>query len=267
MTAAELLYGVGGATLVVSAAIPALRARRRWRRLLQGSPRQTSKLAPQRDARGYPIWRSLPMDRWWSVATISAGFGALGLTLGGPVAGTVAASYGAAAVVMLNRRSRTKNESQSRVVAVDAVAALAAELRAGAAVGPALATIRASVEGPRVVGAGAHAVAGRLTAAIELAETSGAPLADVLDRLDSHLRAAERARSTAEAQAAGALASAALLAVMPVAGAGLGVLVGINPAQVLLHTPIGAACLCAAVLLQLAGLAWSARLSRIEVAA
>jgi hypothetical protein len=36
---------------------------------------------------------------------------------------------------------------------------------------------------------------------------------------------------------------------------------------VLLHTPLGAGCLIGAVGLQLAGLGWSVRLSRLEVAA
>jgi tight adherence protein B len=203
----------------------------------------------------------------WPVAAVGTGAGLTAALLAGPVAGAVAAAYGAAAAVVARRRARGREEGRSRSAAVDAVAALAAELRAGIAVGPALATVRADLDGPGIVGEGAAAVAARLEAAVELAETSGAPLADVLDRLDLHLRAGERARATAEAQAAGALASAALLAVMPVAGVGLGALVGISPAHVLLHTSVGAACLCAAVALQLVGLAWSARLSRVRVVA
>ena len=38
-----------------------------------------------------------------------------------------------------------------------------------------------------------------------------------------------------------------------------------GPFAVLLHTPLGAACLAGAVLLQVAGLAWAARLTRLEV--
>ena len=59
--------------------------------------------------------------------------------------------------------------------------------------------------------------------------------------------------------------SSVLLAAMPAAGVGLGGLIGVDPAPVLLRTRLGAACLLGAVALQLGGLAWATRLSRIEV--
>ena len=104
-----------------------------------------------------------------------------------------------------------------------------------------------------------------LSAAWRLSEQTGAPLADVLDRLDGHLRATDRVRASASAQAAGARASSALLAAMPVAGVGLGTAVGVDAWPILLHTPLGAACLTGAGLLQLAGVAWTVRLARVEV--
>jgi tight adherence protein B len=263
MTVLTGLYLALAVTGTAAALTPVLRARRRWRRLLRD--RATS--LPSTRRRVAPLRTLLGAAGAWSVAAAGGGAGVAAALLAGPVAGAVAAAYGAAAIVIARRRARRRTEGRSRSAAVDAVAALAAELRAGVAVGPALATVRADLDGSGIVGAGAGAVAARLEAAVELAETSGAPLADVLDRLDTHLRAGERARATAEAQAAGALASAGLLAVMPVAGVGLGALVGISPTHVLLHTPIGAACLCAAVALQLVGLAWSARLSRVRVVA
>ena len=63
-----------------------------------------------------------------------------------------------------------------------------------------------------MVGATATRRGRRVAAAVAVAESSGAPLADVLDRLDNHLRAVDRARATAAAQAAGARVSALLLA-------------------------------------------------------
>jgi tight adherence protein B len=112
---------------------------------------------------------------------------------------------------------------------------------------------------------GVLAVVRRVDAAVILAQTSGAPLADLLDRLDAHLRAGQRARAIAHAQAAGARASAAILAALPFAGIGLGVAIGADPWHVLLHTAAGGIALSAAVALQLAGLGWTARLARIEV--
>ena len=67
--------------------------------------------------------------------------------------------------------------------------------------------------------------------------------------------------SSAAAQAAGARATAWLLAGLPVGGIALGYGIGVDALDVLLHTPIGAGCAIAAAALQLAGLAWAERLS------
>ena len=191
----------------------------------------------------------------------------LGFIASGPVAGAVLGAYGACGAAAGVRRLRHGAEARSHRAAVDAVVGLAAELRAGIPASVALATAAPMLEGPAVLGADATSVGRRVAAAAHLAESTGAPLADVLDRLDAHLRAVDRARGTAAAQAAGARASAGLLAAMPLGGVGLGFLVDTDPLHVLLHTPLGAGCLVGAVGLQLAGLAWSVRLSRLEVAA
>jgi tight adherence protein B len=203
--------------------------------------------------------------RPWCAPVAAAVCGGLGEITAGPVAAVVVAGYAVAGLVLLRRQEDSRRHVRERVAAVDAVSTLAAELRAGVAASVALAAARAEVGVPP--GSGAAPIVARLGSAVALAESSGAPLADVLDRLDLHLRAMDRARRTAEAQAAGARASAALLSVLPAAGIGLGYLVGVDPAQVLLHTPLGAGCLCCAVVLQIAGLRWSHRLSHLEVPA
>jgi tight adherence protein B len=102
-----------------------------------------------------------------------------------------------------------------------------------------------------------------LTAAIwRLAERTGAPAADLIERIEADARAADRAQLSAAAQAAGAQATALLLAALPLGGIGLGLSIGVDPLEVLLHTPVGAACAVGAVLLQCAGLAWCDRLVR-----
>ena len=184
---------------------------------------------------------------------------------GGPVAGAVMAAYGGAGLVLAHGRAKARRFSSDRAAAVETVSTLAAELRAGLPVPVAVATARTDLGDP--VPPGGVAVVGRLMSAVELAELSGAPLADVLDRLEIHLRAMERARLTAQAQAAGARASAGLLAVLPVGGVALGYAVGADPLAMMVHTRLGAACVAAAVLLQFTGLAWSARISRVEVPA
>jgi tight adherence protein B len=106
------------------------------------------------------------------------------------------------------------------------------------------------------------AVAWRLATAWRLAESSGVPLADILERLDTEFRDRELVRLRTAAQVAGARVTTVLLAGLPVAGLLLGAAIGAHPLQVLLHTPAGAACAVGAMLLQLLGVLWSARLSR-----
>jgi tight adherence protein B len=189
----------------------------------------------------------------------------VGSALGGPVAAGVLAGYGVAAGWFGRRALRRRRQARAYHGAVEAVAAVCADLRAGLAVPTALAAVDPALDTATLAGGDAARVTGRLAAAVSLAESSGAPLADVLDRLDGHLRATDRVRASATAQAAGARASSALLAAMPVAGTGLGSAIGADAWPILLHTPLGAACLAGAGLLQLTGVAWTVRLARVEV--
>ena len=246
---------------VVTTVLPRRAARARWRRLL---PDATPASRPV-DLVAL-VRRRMIASRPRVQMSVAAGIAAtVGIVLDGPMAALILAGYAATAIGLLLRNRMRTAHARSQRFAVDAVAALAAELRAGLAVSAALAAASGSLEGPMVVGPGAAGVARRVAESISLAESSGAPLADVLDRLDAHLRAVDRASAAAAAQAAGARASAWLLAMMPLAGVGIGFVIGADPLRVLLHTPIGAACLLGATALQLAGLAWAGRLSRIEV--
>jgi tight adherence protein B len=101
-----------------------------------------------------------------------------------------------------------------------------------------------------------------LTGAVwRLAERTGAPAADLIERIERDARVADRARAAAVAQAAGAQATALLLAALPLGGIALGIAIGADPVHVLLHTPLGAACATGAVALQSAGLLWAGRLT------
>jgi tight adherence protein B len=93
-----------------------------------------------------------------------------------------------------------------------------------------------------------------------LAERTGAPAADLVERIEADARAADRVAASAAAQAAGAQATALLLAGLPVGGIALGFAIGADPVGVLLHTPLGAACAIGAVVLQGGGLIWADRL-------
>jgi tight adherence protein B len=195
---------------------------------------------------------------FWPLATRFAGRGrrplvvgsvgllaAIGLLAGGPVGAVVAGSYAALGGRALLRRAAQRRAATERARMLDDLAGLAADLRAG--LPP---TALSSID--RVV---------QLTSSVwRLAERTGAPAADLVERIEADARAADRATATAAAQAAGAQATALLLAALPLGGIGLGISMGADPIGVLTQTPIGAGCAIAAVLLQCGGLLWSERL-------
>lgn len=222
------------------------------------------------------LWRDRRCVVWGPVVTALLA-GLVGL-LAGPVSSAVLAAYGAAAFVIVRGLAVRRSRQRAYRLAADAVVGMAADLRAGISLEPAWQAAQEALRqaqatilpGWRAPAGGAldgdvAVVAARVVAATGLAQASGAPLADVLDRLDSHLRAVDRARSVASSQTAGARVSAGLLAAMPVAGVGLGAVIGVDAWRVLLHTPLGATAVGLAVALQLGGIAWSTRLAATEV--
>jgi tight adherence protein B len=193
---------------------------------------------------------------------------AAGAVLGGPVAAVAGLAYGGLAARTALRRRTVRTADRARRRQLDGLCALAADLRAGLPVGHAL----SSSADPAMRGAPPSAVrkgsvepadriSGLAQAAVRLAEQTGAPLADLLERIEADARAMDRGLAAAAAQAAGARATAMLLAGLPLGGIALGYGIGVDPLAVLLHTPIGAGCAVGAIVLQLAGLAWADRLS------
>lgn len=192
----------------------------------------------------------------------------LATLLGGVVAAAVAGSYGVVAGLALARRERDRAGAKRRAALVEAIGNAAADLRAGLAADTAL----AGVTGPGGAADGAPAtdradptvdqLAAQVRAGVRLAERTGAPLADLLERIEADVRAGDRARSAATAQAAGSRATAWLLAALPAGGLAIGYAIGADPLAVLLHTPAGAGCALGAVALQLGGLAWTQRIAR-----
>jgi tight adherence protein B len=101
----------------------------------------------------------------------------------------------------------------------------------------------------------------QLAACWAVAERSGAGLEVAVRRLAESLRAAERQRAELAGELAGARATARLLAVLPGLGLLLAAAVGAQPLAFLLGTPLGGACLLLALGLDVAGLAWTKRLT------
>lgn len=215
------------------------------------------------------VGRAVPVPLVVGGVVVTAG------VLGGPVAGVVAGVYAALAAAAAIRRRDERDRAGRRGELLDALGVAAAELRAGVPVGSALRdlAIARDTAGPAAHHAAllasrdtADGLAVRVRAAVLLADLTGAPVADLIERIEADARAADRSSATAAAQAAGARVTVWLLAGLPAGGVALGYAIGTDPLAVLLHTPIGAACALGALLLQLAGLAWTGRISRVHPA-
>jgi hypothetical protein len=171
---------------------------------------------------------------------------ALGALAAGPVAGVLLGGYGTLGARALLRRRAARHAVGERRRRLDQLCGLAADLRAG------LPVPMPDDDGHRL---------GSLTrAAVRLADRTGAPLAELLERVEADARALDRGLAAASAQAAGARATALLLAALPLGGIGLGYGIGADPVAVLLHTPVGAVSALTAMGLQIGGLLWAERL-------
>lgn len=173
---------------------------------------------------------------------------ALALAFVSPAIGVATLGYGIVVQHVITRRRELALETRRRTESLEELASIAADLRAGAAT-PLFALPERELD--------------RFArAARRLSDRTGAPLADLLERLETHHRALLRLDGTAHAQAAGARLTALLLIALPPFALGLGHMIGADPLGVLLHTGVGLVCTASAVVLQLGGLAWTDRLSR-----
>lgn len=236
-------------------------SRRSSRRLAQvtraqrpGTPRT------RRQAVGLAAGRLTGRPRWLQISAAVAGTAAGG-SMGGPVGALVLGVYGAVAAGLWSSRAERRRGDRDTVLAIETVSMLAAQLRAGGErVGGSLLVAEATAE---LVGTPPTArAAAWLAAAASVSERLGAPLADLLDRVDADLRADRRMRVALAAHTAGSRATAALLAALPLGGLAIGGAVGADPVHQLLWTPYGAGLTVTALALQGAGLWWSARLVR-----
>jgi tight adherence protein B len=96
----------------------------------------------------------------------------------------------------------------------------------------------------------------------QVSATTGAPLADVLARIDSDVQARRDQWRVVDSALAGPRSSAVLLAALPVLGILLGMAMGARPLAVLFDSAAGRLLLCAGVLLDVGGVIWTARLIR-----
>ncbi|SHN88920.1 tight adherence protein B [Geodermatophilus obscurus] len=260
-----------GGLLLLAAALALWPGRAALRRERRRSLTRRADAAP-RPAAGVP----LP-----AVAATAAG--AVAALLSTPLVAALAGGCAAlAARAGLRRRAGAQEEARLAAL-VEALAALGAELRSGrsldeatrAAVtacadgdsGRALArAVRSPGDGAREADGGELGQAlGRVAAAARLSARTGCSLAAVVGAVEDDLRARSRHRLELRSATAGSRASAALLAGLPVLGLVMGGGVGADPWRVLTTTGTGQLLLVAGVGLEVAGLAWSARLVRRAV--
>ena len=149
-------------------------------------------------------------------------------------------------------------------------AARAAAMR-GSPVGAAIRSAVAAADGRTAATtqhrSAGHGVSGRrvwfqLAACFDVAEATGCPLADVLTRFAAQLEAEDDAEAARQTALAGPRATVRLLTWLPFLGLGLGLLLGVDPVEVLLANPWGVAALVTGLALTAAGRFWSARLVR-----
>jgi tight adherence protein B len=251
-----------------------------------GPRRRLRSVTPQPSTRRR--WRrSVPSPRVCLVAaTLVAGV--LGAVLGGPVAALAGAVYGGAAMRVWLRRRLALAYAAAHRGCLDAAAGLADDIRAGRspeeALAGATATIhplvdratqgalrvvtgaaRTGADVPEALRAVRHAAlvpVFRRLAAIWTLNDAGVPLVELLDRLESELRAHRRGAERAAAQMAAARTTARLLAVLPLFGLVLGHLLGADPLDAVLRTTVGGVSATLGMALQVAGSAWTERIAR-----
>ncbi|MFF0149933.1 hypothetical protein [Micromonospora sp. NPDC005203] len=199
-------------------------------------------------ARGRVRWSSRRMLPLFGLLV-----GGVGAVVGGPVAAVALGGYAALTGRAVLRWRVNRGAERRRRRGLDQLCGLAADLRAGL---PVQHAIEAATDGWD----GSERLRQLTAAAVRLADRTGAPLADLVERIEADARATDRGLAAAAAQAAGARATAWLLAALPVGGILLGYGIGVDPVAVLLHSRVGGVCAVVAVALQVVGLLWTERL-------
>ncbi|WP_046314784.1 membrane protein [Mycobacterium sp. UM_Kg1] len=248
--------------------------------LLGASPRR--RLA----ATGRPGSRFAATVGRWSVLGVATGAGVAATLVLPPCAWLAGAVFGITAAVRRRRRLRRRRVSAESRALETALDALVGELRVGAHPVRAFA-VGAAEAGHRVVAAGLGGVAARarlgadvatglrdaaaasalpaqwerLAAYWQLGEQHGLAIAALMQAAQRDITARHRFSARAEAGMAGARASAALLAGLPVLGVALGQLIGARPIGFLLGAGGGGMLTLIGMSLVCAGLLWSDRIT------
>ncbi len=211
----------------------------------------------------------------WLVAV--AGGAAIGCLPGGPgiAVGLAVGILAGAAAALGARGRRRRRASLGRQAVARAGEVLAQTIRVGAIPASALAIVAVEHDvlaeagalqavGGDVVPALRRAAAGPgraglsdLAAAWEVASRTGASLCDSIEAVAAELARREEAAATVRVELASMRAAAKLLAVLPLAGIGIGYALGGSPLQFLTSGLAGQVCLVVAAMLCATGLLWT----------
>lgn len=199
---------------------------------------------------------ALPSSRA-AMAVAASGCGAalgagawLGYGVTAPILPAIAGAIaGAPAAATLGQVAADRARRRADAALTETVGGLAADLRAGQQPAEALAAV-----------AGAAASHRSIVAVWSVSQRSGAPAADVLDRVEQDLRGRQDQRREVAAALAGPRSTGTLLAVLPLLGIGLGAGMGAHPITVLLGQPRGQVALVVGVALEALGVRWTSRI-------
>lgn len=185
----------------------------------------------------------------------------------------------------VRRRSGRRLAARTRDSLGELSSALVAELRSGAEPRPAMLAAGSGLVGLEPVLAAAAGSSGDVPAALasvgrgpggstasalaaawRVGELTGCGLAAPVARVLRAHRAQDRLRREVAAELAGPIATAYLLAVLPLVGVALGTALGADPLAFLLGTGPGRLVLSAGVVLDIAGLVWTRRIASAATA-
>jgi tight adherence protein B len=211
------------------------------------------------------------------------------VVIASPGAGVAVTLVGGTWALRRRRAARQRRRAQEASALQSALDILVGELRIGAhpvaaldvaarevhgVVGDSLQMITARARISADVAAGMRAAAARsalaeqwrgLALCWDLAQTYGLAIATLMKTAHEDIVERERFVARVDAGMAGARATAAVLAALPVVGIGLGQLIGADPLRFLLATPVGGWLLCAGVVFACGGLLWADRITEAVV--
>ncbi len=224
-----------------------------------------------------------PPTRWRAAVLVACPV-ALAVVLP-PAVLVAAAVLGGTLLVRGRRRRRDRERAHAGQMLASALETLAGELRVGAhpvqafaiaaeessgAVGAALRAVASRAGLGADVGAGLRALAGttsvpaqwdRLAVCWQLAAEHGLAMAELIRTAQRDIVERQRFADRVRAGLAGARATAAILAGLPLLGVALGELIGAHPVRFLLGGGAGGWLLVAGTVLVCAGLMWADRIT------